>query len=166
MWAVSTINGKEEVMKYAPEAVYGVTNGSGNWIKGQWEEEKKALKGAAFGGARDDTDLVLVPDAVTPRDQSYSVMVRQKNAEGYDDVRPYYGENGMPLRFRPEQKPLRCTSKLWISSNRGLMRRALLGRKKQPAFTNQQGYTPPDFTKPFGAGIANQLPSNITAGGQ
>ncbi|EOE2144752.1 hypothetical protein ACKCRG_003985 [Serratia marcescens] len=167
VWAVSTINGKEEVMKYAPEAVYGVTNGSGNWIKGQWEEEKKALKSSAFGGARDDTDLVLVPDAVTPRDQSYSVMVRQKNAEGYDDVRPYYGENGMPLRFRPEQK----TSPMYkqtmdIQQKRVDAARAARQEEKQPAFTNQQGYTPPDFTKPFGAGIANQLPSNITAGGQ
>ncbi|HEJ8055902.1 TPA: hypothetical protein SMI48_002233 [Serratia marcescens] len=167
VWAVSTINGKEEVMKYAPEAVYGVTNGSGNWIKGQWEEEKKSLKSSAFGGARDDTDLVLVPDAVTPRDQSYSVMVRQKNAEGYDDVRPYYGENGMPLRFRPEQK----TSPMYkqtmdIQQQRVDAARAARQEEKQPAFTNQQGYTPPDFTKPFGAGIANQLPSNITAGGQ
>ncbi|HGM5243534.1 TPA: hypothetical protein ACKPZK_002477 [Serratia marcescens] len=167
VWAVSTINGKEEVMKYAPEAVYGVTNGSGNWIKGQWEEEKKALKSSAFGGARDDTDLVLVPDAVTPRDQSYSVMVRQKNAEGYDDIRPYYGENGMPLRFRPEQK----TSPMYkqtmdIQQKRVDAARAARQEEKQPAFTNQKGYTPPDFTKPFGAGIANQLPSNITAGGQ
>ncbi len=167
VWAVSTINGKEEVMKYAPEAVYGVTNGSGNWIKGQWEEEKKALKSSAFGGTRDDTDLVLVPDAVTPRDQSYSVMVRQKNAEGYDDVRPYYGENGMPLRFRPEQK----TSPMYkqtmdIQQQRVDAARAARQEEKQPAFTNQKGYTPPDFTKPFGAGITNQLPSNITAGGQ
>ncbi|AWC73607.1 hypothetical protein CLM65_11130 [Serratia marcescens] len=167
VWAVSTINGKEEVMKYAPEAVYGVTNGSGNWIKGQWEEEKKALKSSAFGGMRDDTDLVLVPDAVTPRDQTYSVMVRQKNAEGYDDVRPYYGENGMPLRFRPEQK----TSPMYkqtmdIQQKRVDAARAARQEEKQPVFTNQQGYTPPDFTKPFGAGIANQLPSNITAGGQ
>ncbi|CVA10153.1 hypothetical protein [Serratia marcescens] len=167
VWAVSTINGQQEIMKYAPEAVYGVTNGSGNWIKGQWEEEKKALKSSAFGGARDDTDLVLVPDAVTPRDQSYSVMVRQKNAEGYDDVRPYYGENGMPLRFRPEQK----TSPMYkqtmdIQQQRVDAARAARQEEKQPAFTNQQGYTPPDFTKPFGAGIANQLPSNITAGGQ
>ncbi|MEL5205615.1 MULTISPECIES: hypothetical protein [Serratia] len=167
VWAVSTINGKEEVMKYAPEAVYGVTNGSGNWIKGQWEEEKKALKSSAFGGARDDTDLVLVPDAVTPRNQSYSVMVRQKNAEGYDDIRPYYGENGMPLRFRPEQK----TSPMYkqtmdIQQKRVDAARAARQEEKQPAFTNQKGYTPPDFTKPFGAGIANQLPSNITAGGQ
>lgn len=167
VWAVSTINGQQEIMKYAPEAVYGVTNGSGNWIKGQWEEEKKALKSSAFGGARDDTDLVLVPDAVTPRDQSYSVMVRQKNAEGYDDVRPYYGENGMPLRFRPEQK----TSPMYkqtmdIQQQRVDAARAARQEEKQPAFTNQQGYTPPDFTKPFGTGIANQLPSNITAGGQ
>lgn len=167
VWAVSTINGKEEVMKYAPEAVYGVTNGSGNWIKGQWEEEKKALKSSAFGGVRDDTDLVLVPDAVTPRNQSYSVMVRQKNAEGYDDVRPYYGENGMPLRFRPDQK----TSPMYkqtmdIQQQRVDAARAARQEEKQPAFTSQKGYTPPDFTKPFGAGIANQLPSNITAGGQ
>ncbi|MEG7424427.1 hypothetical protein V6E20_10805 [Serratia marcescens] len=167
VWAVSTINGKEEVMKYAPEAVYGVTNGSGNWIQGQWEEEKRALKGAAFGGARDDTDLVLIPDAVTPRDQSYSVMLRQKNAEGYDDVRPYYGENGMPLRFKPEQQ----TSPMYkqtmgVQQQRVEAARAARQEEKQPAFTSQQGYTPHDFTKPFGTGIANQLPSNITAGGQ
>ncbi|KFB89628.1 hypothetical protein CR62_16725 [Serratia grimesii] len=167
VWAVSTINGKEEVMKYAPEAVYGVTNGSGNWIQGQWEEEKRALKGAAFGGARDDTDLVLIPDAVTPRDQSYSVMLRQKNAEGYDDVRPYYGQNGMPLRFKPEQQ----TSPMYkqtmgVQQQRVEAARAARQEEQQPAFTNQRGYTPPDLTKPFGTGIANQLPSNITAGGK
>lgn len=167
VWAVSTINGKEEVMKYAPEAVYGVTNGSGNWIQGQWEEEKRALKGAAFGGTRDDTDLVLIPDAVTPRDQSYSIMLRQKNAEGYDDVRPYYGENGMPLRFKPEQQSSPMYKQtMGVQQQRVDAARAARQEEKQPAFTNQQGYTPPDLTKPFGAGIANQLPSNITAGGQ
>ncbi|RYM69613.1 hypothetical protein [Serratia liquefaciens] len=167
VWAVSTINGKEEVMKYAPEAVYGVTNGSGNWIQGQWEEEKRALKGASFGGARDDTDLVLVPDAVTPRDQSYSIMLRQKNAEGYDDVRPYYGENGMPLRFKPEQQSSPMYKQtMGVQQQRVDAARAARQEEKQPAFTNQQGYTPPDLTKPFGTGIANQLPSNITAGGQ
>jgi len=167
VWAVSTINGKEEVMKYAPEAVYGVTNGSGNWIQGQWEEEKRALKGSAFGGARDDTDLVLIPDAVTPRDQSYSVMLRQKNAEGYDDVRPYYGENGMPLRFKPEQQisPM-YKQTMGVHQQRVDAARAVRQEEQQPAFTNQQGYTPPDLTKPFGTGIANQLPSNITAGGK
>ncbi|QNQ56175.1 hypothetical protein [Serratia liquefaciens] len=167
VWAVSTINGKEEVMKYAPEAVYGVTNGSGNWIQGQWEEEKRVLKGSAFGGTRDDTDLVLIPDAVTPRDQSYSVMLRQKNAEGYDDVRPYYGENGMPLRFKPEQQSSPMYKQtMGVQQQRVGAARAARQEEQQPAFTNQQGYTPPDLTKPFGTGIANQLPSNITAGGQ
>lgn len=167
VWAVSKINGKEEVMKYAPEAVYGVTNGSGNWIQGQWEEEKRALKGSAFGGARDDTDLVLIPDAVTPRDQSYSVMLRQKNAEGYDDVRPYYGENGMPLRFKPEQQSSPMYKQtMGVQQQRVDAARAARQEEQQPAFTNQQGYTPPDLTKPFGTGIANQLPSNITVGGQ
>ncbi|WP_199637000.1 hypothetical protein JEM67_20835 [Serratia sp. PAMC26656] len=167
VWAVSTINGKEEVMKYAPEAVYGVTNGSGNWIQGQWEEEKRALKRSAFGGARDDTDLVLIPDAVTPRDQSYSVMLRQKNAEGYDDVRPYYGENGMPLRFKPEQQSSPMYKQtMGVQQQRVDAARAARQEEQQPAFTNQQGYIPPDLTKPFGTGIANQLPSNITAGGQ
>ncbi|HGE8494727.1 TPA: hypothetical protein ACGD7R_003003 [Serratia marcescens] len=156
VWAVSTINGKEEVMKYAPEAVYGVTNGSGNWIKGQWEEEKKALKSSAFGGTRDDTDLVLVPDAVTPRDQSYSVMVRQKNAEGYDDVRPYYGENGMPLRFRPEQK----TSPMYKQTME------IQQQMVDAARAARQEYKQPFQSNSLGSVTQTLFPSNITAGGQ
>lgn len=169
-WGVSSVNGSPEIMKYAPEAVYGVNNGSGNWIQGQWWNEKRELLDKSFGGQRDDTDLVLVPDAVTPRDQSYSVMVRQKNAEGYDDVRPYYGEAGMPIRFKPDQK----TSPMY-KATMGFQQQRVEAAKEQrkqsetassSGFTNDKGYQPPDFTKPFGAGIANQLPSNITAGGK
>ncbi|MFS7358977.1 hypothetical protein AB6896_08905 [Rahnella inusitata] len=169
-WGVSSVNGSPEIMKYAPEAVYGVNNGSGNWIQGQWGNEKRELLDKSFGGQRDDTDLVLVPDAVTPRDQSYSVMVRQKNAEGYDDVRPYYGETGMPVRFKPDQK----TSPMY-KATMGFQQQRVEAAKEQrqksetvtsSGFTNDTGYQPPDFTKPFGAGIANQLPSNITAGGK
>ncbi|STV00000.1 Uncharacterised protein [Klebsiella pneumoniae subsp. ozaenae] len=61
----------------------GVNSGSGNWIEGQWYQEKNELKAKAFGGARSDTDLVIVSDGVTPRDKSYAVMVRQKNQDGY-----------------------------------------------------------------------------------
>ena len=167
VWAVSTINGKEEVMKYAPEAVYGVTNGSGNWIQGQWEEERRALKGAAFGGARDDTDLVLVPDMLTPRDKDYAIMVMQKHPDGTAVPTPYAGKNGMPLRFRPEQQssPM-YKATMGQQQQRVDAARAARQEEQQPAFTNQHGYTPPDLTKPFGTGIANQLPSNITAGGQ
>jgi hypothetical protein len=94
-------------------------------------------------------------------------MLRQKNAEGYDDVRPYYGENGMPLRFKPEQKSSPMYKQtMGVQQQRVDAARAARQEEQQPAFTNQQGYTPPDLTKPFGTGIANQLPSNITAGGQ
>lgn len=168
-WGVSSVNGSPEIMKYAPEALYGVNNGSGNWIQGQWETEKRDLLGKSFGGQRDDTRLVLVPDAITPRDQSYSVMVRQKNAEGYDDVRPYYGETGMPVRFKPDQK----TSPMYKATMEFQQQRVVAAKDQRQqnetgassGFTNDTGYQPPDFTKPFGAGM-NQLPSNITAGGK
>lgn len=104
VWAVTNLNGEDEMMKYAPEALYGVNNNEGNWITGQWAVEKAHLRAQAFGGARDDTDLVLVADMLTPRDRSYAVMLRQKNAQGYEDVHEYYGPQGMPVRFKPDQK--------------------------------------------------------------
>ncbi|MBW5930447.1 hypothetical protein CFM96_17585 [Klebsiella michiganensis] len=166
-WGVSTINGSAEVMKYAPEALYGVNSGSGNWIEGQWYQEKNELKAKAFGGARSDTDLVIVPDGVTPRDKSYAVMVRQKNQDGYDDVRPYYGENGLPVRFKPDQQ----TSPMYKQTMQYQQQRVDEAREKRegnplPQFSNNEGYTPPDLTKPFGYGSANNLPSNIYAGGK
>ncbi len=166
VWAVSTINGKEEVMKYAPEAVYGVTNGSGNWIQGQWQVEKDRLRGKAFGGARDDTDLVLVPDAVTPRDQSYSVMLRQKNTEGYDDVRPYYGENGMPLRFKPEQKTSPMYKQMMILQQQGISE-ARAERLSVPTteFNDYRNSRRLHDAAQNNAPIAS-MPSNIKAGGQ
>ncbi|HAT4984430.1 TPA: hypothetical protein I9786_002833 [Serratia marcescens] len=166
VWAVSTINGKEEVMKYAPEAVYGVNNGSGNWIQGQWQVEKDRLRGKAFGGARDDTDLVLVPDAVTPRDQSYSVMVRQKNAEGYDDVRPYYGENGMPIRFKPDQKTSPMYKQMMILQQQGISE-ARAERLSVPTteFNDYRNSRRLHDAAQNNAPIAS-MPSNIKAGGQ
>ncbi|QPT15234.1 hypothetical protein I6G37_09960 [Serratia rubidaea] len=166
VWAVSTINGKEEVMKYAPEAVYGVTNGAGNWIQGQWQVEKDRLRGKAFGGARDDTDLVLVPDAVTPRDQSYSVMLRQKNTEGYDDVHPYYGENGMPLRFKPEQKTSPMYKQMMILQQQGISE-ARAERLSVPTteFNDYRNSRRLHDAAQSNAPIAS-MPSNIKAGGQ
>ncbi|WEJ92425.1 MAG: hypothetical protein P0Y63_16180 [Klebsiella huaxiensis] len=166
-WGVSTINGSAEVMKYAPEALYGVNSGSGNWIEGQWYQEKNELKAKAFGGARSDTDLVIVPDGVTPRDKSYAIMVRQKNRDGYDDVHPYYGENGLPVRFKPDQQ----TSPMYKQTMQYQQQRVDEARVKRegnplPQFSNNEGYTPPDLTKPFGYGSANNLPSNIYAGGK
>ncbi len=103
-WAVSNINGSEEVMRYAPEAVYGINeSGAGNWIAGQWEEEKKQLMSKSFGGASSGTEIVIVSDAVTPRDYSYGIMIKQTGSDDIPIYRPYTGDNGLPIRFKPEQ---------------------------------------------------------------
>lgn len=103
-WGVTSINGKEEIMKYAPEAAYGITSsGAGNWIQGQWEEDKKQLASKVFGGLPEDAEIVLVPDAVTPRDLSYGVMVKQTGSDDVPIYHPYYGDNGQLVRFKPDQ---------------------------------------------------------------
>lgn len=166
-WGVSTVNGKAEVMKYAPEALYGVSNGAGNWIQGQWEQEKRELKSKSFGGPRSDTDLILVPDGITARDKSYAVMVLQPDENGTVEPRNYLGENGLPVRFRPEQQ----TSPMYKQTMQYQQQRIDEAQMKRegnpsPQFSNNEGYTPPDLTKPFGYGSANNLPSNIYAGGK
>lgn len=103
-WGVTSVNGKEEIMKYAPEAAYGITSsGAGNWIQGQWEEDKKQMASKVFGGLPEDAEIVLVPDAVTPRDLSYGVMVKQTGSDDVPIYLPYYGDNGQLVRFKPDQ---------------------------------------------------------------
>lgn len=103
-WGVTSVNGKEEIMKYAPEAAYGITSsGTGNWIQGQWEEDKKQLASKVFGGLPEDAEIVLVPDAVTPRDLSYGVMVKQTGSDDVPIYLPYYSDNGQLVRFKPDQ---------------------------------------------------------------
>ncbi|WP_202209329.1 hypothetical protein [Escherichia coli] len=166
-WGVSTVNGKAEVVKYAPEALYGVNNGAGNWIQGQWEQEKRELKSKSFGGPRSDTDLILVSDGLTARDRSYAVMVLQPDANGAIEPRNYIGENGLPVRFKPDQ----LTSPMYRQTIQFQQQRVDEARVRRegnplPQFSNKDGYTPPDLTKPFGYGSANYLPSNIYAGGK
>ncbi|HEK2062937.1 TPA: hypothetical protein SMS29_000228 [Proteus mirabilis] len=104
-WAISSVNGKDEVMRYAPEAVFNINeSGSGNWIIGQWEEEKKQLASKMFGGMPNDTEIILVSDLVTARDHSYAVMIRQTGSDGVPtDPYNYLGDSGLPIRFKPEQ---------------------------------------------------------------
>ncbi|WP_323084468.1 hypothetical protein [Providencia alcalifaciens] len=103
-WGVTSINGKDEVMRYAPEAVYGTNeSGAGNWIIGQWQEEQKQLKSKVFGGMPGDAEFVLVPDAVTARDYSYAIMLKQTGSDGIPMFTPFLGDSGMPSRFKPEQ---------------------------------------------------------------
>lgn len=103
-WGVTSINGKDEVMKYAPEAVYRINeSNAGNWIIGQWREEQKQLRSKVFGGMPDDAEFVLVPDAITARDSSYSIQFKQTGSNKVPVFTPFLGDNGMPSRFKPEQ---------------------------------------------------------------
>lgn len=103
-WGITSINGKDEVMRYAPEAVYGTNeSGAGNWIIGQWREEQKQLKSKVFGGMPDDAEFVLVPDAMTGRDFSYAIILKQTGSDNRPIFSPFLGDNGMPSRFKPEQ---------------------------------------------------------------
>ncbi|CNK10330.1 Uncharacterised protein [Yersinia aldovae] len=156
-WGVSRVNGSPEIMRYSPEAVYGVSNGVGNWLAGQWEKEKAQLKTISFGGTREDTELNLIPDALTPRDFSYAVMVMQANADGIVEPRPYLGPNGMPLRFKPDQQSSPMYQQVMRSSSDKVQQ-----AKEARSGESQTSAQPIDMTKPFGFGSADTLPPNIT----
>ncbi|MDN0017982.1 hypothetical protein [Providencia stuartii] len=97
-WGVTSINGDDEVMKYAPEAVY-----SGGWVLGQWEEERKQIESNVFGGMPKDAKFVLVSDVITSRDFSYAIMLKQTGSDGIPIFTSLLGDNGMPSRFKPDQ---------------------------------------------------------------
>ena len=82
-------------------------------------------------------------------------------------VNIYIGENGLPVRFKPDQ----LTSPMYRQTIQFQQQRVDEARVRRegnplPQFSNKDGYTPPDLTKPFGYGSANYLPSNIYAGGK
>lgn len=104
-WGVTTINGDKEVMRYAPEAVYGLNeSGAGNWVEGQWQEEKKQLESTIFGGLPKDSNIILVPDAHTSRDYSYAIMIKQTGSDDIPTYKPLLGDNGQPSRFVADQR--------------------------------------------------------------
>ncbi|STU99999.1 Uncharacterised protein [Klebsiella pneumoniae subsp. ozaenae] len=74
---------------------------------------------------------------------------------------------GFPFASNQISRHLRCTGKP-CSSSRQRVDEARVKREGNPLpqFSNNEGYTPPDLTKPFGYGSANNLPSNIYAGGK
>ena len=94
-------------------------------------------------------------------------MVLQPDANGAIEPRNYIGENGLPVRFKPDQ----LTSPMYRQTIQFQQQRVDEARVRRegnplPQFSNKNGYTPPDLTKPFGYGSANYLPSNIYAGGK
>ncbi|MDU7495579.1 MULTISPECIES: hypothetical protein [Providencia] len=104
-WGVTELNGKEELMRYAPEAVYGInSSNAGNWVLSQWQDEKETLKPLVTGGMADGDDFILFADATTAKDFSYGIMLKRTSKEGVVKPELMHGVNGLPLRFKPDQQ--------------------------------------------------------------
>ncbi|MEX9224251.1 hypothetical protein AB7W86_14010 [Providencia rettgeri] len=104
-WGVTELNGKEELMRYAPEAVYGInSSNAGNWVLSQWQDEKETLKPLVTGGMADGDDFILVSDAITARDSDYAIVVKRVSKEGIPQLELMHGANGLPMRFKPDQQ--------------------------------------------------------------
>ncbi|CAI2036883.1 Uncharacterised protein [Serratia liquefaciens] len=124
-WSISEVNGSAQLMKYAPEALY--QGGPSGWQAQQWEEEKQRL---TYGEKSDPIetstnvlnattwrpgvattttperkvkgDIILVPDASTPRNGDYSIMIRDKDKDGVPTLQHYFDADGRQLRYRPD----------------------------------------------------------------
>ncbi|WP_219495556.1 hypothetical protein [Proteus terrae] len=123
-WSITEINGKAELMKYAPEALH--KGGPDGWQAKQWEEEKWKLK---YGEERKnnqdigfrvnnttggidtsenkpkpivDGEIILVVDHNTPRNGDYAIFISKEDKNGIPTLQPYYDESGSKIRWRPE----------------------------------------------------------------
>ncbi len=86
VWGETSVNGKREMMKYAPEVVYGLPD----------DEVVRQLK-AEVGG---DAPIRLVADSITARSAQPSYMVMVPTDMGINE--PLLGEDNFPVRWRPD----------------------------------------------------------------
>ncbi|POP42156.1 lytic transglycosylase [Superficieibacter electus] len=123
-WSISTVNGNARFMKYAPEALYNY--GPSDWQVEQWKAEKEQLMygdrkenisvsptqiGITSGNApvietntpesRVGGDLEITPDALTPRNGDYAIMIRTKDKDGIETVQPYFDKHYRQVRWKP-----------------------------------------------------------------
>ncbi|HHL2772531.1 TPA: transglycosylase SLT domain-containing protein [Citrobacter freundii] len=123
-WSISEVNGSAKLMKYAPEALHSY--GPSGWQSEQWKADKEQLMygdrkeqivtsptqlGITSGRAEPLTtktpesriggELEVTPDVLTPRNGDYAIMVRTKDKDGIEAVRPFYDSYGRPMRWKP-----------------------------------------------------------------
>lgn len=121
-YSTTTINGKKQLMRDAPEKYYGLPNDDNQWMRDQFVAEAKArLSGSMTEGATVD-DVMLVPDpAYTPRTAAmgkpgYRMMMKRSdgafvNLLGpkelfYFDPTPYKESKIFEARQRQANDPL------------------------------------------------------------
>ncbi len=90
VWAVTEINGGRHLMKYAPEAFYGV--GDNDWMQTQLQSDVATL------GVTDPVKVVA--DNQTAREKVPSYAVLRVREDGLTE--PVLNENNQPIRWRPD----------------------------------------------------------------
>lgn len=118
-WSISQVNGSAKFMKYAPEALYNY--GPSGWQSEQWRQEKEKLiygdqkpiqeelvipgKGSFTRERKPNPliagDLEITPDVLTNRNGDYAIMLRTKDKDGIESVRPFYDKYQRPMRWKP-----------------------------------------------------------------
>jgi hypothetical protein len=96
VWGVTGLNGDLEMMKYAPETLFGNGLDSTDWIKQQMVDDLTIF------GLQNTDRVKLIADSHTARSpKSGYIMMRQQD-DGL--LRPILGEGNQPLRWAPEFK--------------------------------------------------------------
>lgn len=107
MYGISNINGKNQIMRFAPEKYYSIENQDSGWMRKQFiEEANNALAaGMQNPGTTAEKDVFLVPDPkVTPRTAKqgqpmYKMMLKTQSGE----LVPLLGPNKY-FYFDPEKR--------------------------------------------------------------
>lgn len=95
VWSATSVNGGLQVMKYAPEAIYGSPDGDNKWIKSQFDSE---MTTSGF----DPEKTIIGTDVKTAREKMPSYPVFSVDENGI--AVPALDENNLPIRWRPEFK--------------------------------------------------------------
>jgi hypothetical protein len=95
VWGATKVNGASQMMKYAPEAVYGSPAGDNDWINDQFESDMTEA-------GHDSDKTIIGSDIDTARTPRPSYPVFSVNEDGL--VSPALDENNLPIRWKPEFK--------------------------------------------------------------
>lgn len=107
MYGVTDINGKNQIMRFAPEKYYAIEGQDNAWMRKQFVEEANTALGSSMvaPGTTVDKNVFLVPDPkVTPRtakqgQPAYKMMLKTQNGE----LVPLLGDNQY-FYFDPDKR--------------------------------------------------------------
>lgn len=93
-WAMTGVDGSRRLMKYAPEAVYGVLGGSDDT---EWMRNQLVAEAQSIDPTLEEDAILLASDSRTARDLTYPIMRRNE----FGAFVPLL-KDGAPVRWRPD----------------------------------------------------------------